>query len=308
MHALEEKPKATRQATPQRATVQTPLRFGAGHEVSSILQLQRTIGNQGVQRLVAHGLTHRPQQTGGSAAPAGPASQKIGKANVPGGPEEAGPAPLQPEAQPPGSVGDALSEKANKTTKTTTITVNVQPVSIAKDDGSNPTTIPSFTSAQTIWGKCCISLKVATSKTISKTSMRVMDEDPASSTFSPSTEESAAMTDAGAGGGTITVIVPESFQNGTSISKDIDGGGVTYMPNKANATCFLVEGSDPTNVAHEIGHALGIGQHTAGTVMEGSGAYNKANPDTVNAAQSTKARAFAFGTAGTASDCTITAA
>src|SRR5438034_4151279 len=44
------------------------------------------------------------------------------------------------------------------------VEINVQPVSVANDDGSSPTTIPSLATAQAIWGKCCVTLKVASAK------------------------------------------------------------------------------------------------------------------------------------------------
>jgi hypothetical protein len=186
------------------------------------------------------------------------------------------------------------------------VEVNVQPVSIANDDGKNPTAVPSFASAKAIWGKCCVTLKIAGTKTVSKTSFRVLDEDPATDTFTPTVEEKDLMNAAGSGGGSISIIVPETFKNGANVSKNIDGGGVTYMPNRANATCFLVEGSDPTNVAHELGHAMGNGSHNPATVMAGSGAFDKPNLDKVSAAVCGNVKKFAFGKASGKSDCTIT--
>jgi len=186
------------------------------------------------------------------------------------------------------------------------VDVSVRPVSIANDDGKSPTTVPSLATAQTIWGKCCVNLKIESAKTVSKTSFKTMDEDPSSSTFSPSAEEADAMKAAGAGGGVISVIVPETFKDGAKVDKNIDGGGVTYMPNKADASCFLVEGSDPSNVAHELGHAMGFGQHAAGTVMEGSGAFDKPNPSKVSSALCTTVRNFAFGSLAATKDCAIT--
>jgi hypothetical protein len=190
--------------------------------------------------------------------------------------------------------------------KLSKVDVSVQPVCIANDDGKSPTTVPSLASAQAIWGKCCVNIKVEAAKKVSKTSYKTIDEDPSSSTFSPSTEEADAMKAAGAGGGVISVIVPETFKDGAKVDKNIDGGGVTYMPNKDNASCFLVEGSDPTNVAHELGHAMGYGQHTAGTVMEASGAYDKPNPSKVSAALCTTVRNFAYGTTSATKDCNVT--
>jgi len=187
------------------------------------------------------------------------------------------------------------------------IEVSVQPVSVANDDGSSPTAVPSFASAQTIWAKCCLTFKVAAAKTVSKTALRVLNEAPHPATpTTPNAEEQELMTAAGAGGGTIFVIIPETFKDGANVSKNIRGGGTTRQLNLADATCFLVEGSDPTNVAHELGHAMGIRSHTAGTVMEGSGAYDKPNPTSVSAALCNTVRSFPYGKASSSSDCDIT--
>jgi hypothetical protein len=52
MRTFAEKPKATQQAISPKATVRTRSHFGHSHEVNSVLHLQRTIGNQAVQRLL----------------------------------------------------------------------------------------------------------------------------------------------------------------------------------------------------------------------------------------------------------------
>ena len=210
------------------------------------------------------------------------------------------------KAQSPGPPTATELDAGLPAAKLGKVDVSVRPVSIANDDGKSPTTVPSLGTAQTIWANCCVNLKLESATTVSKTSFKTMDEDPSSSTFSPSTEEAAAMKAAGAGGGVISVIVPETFKDGAKVDKNIDGGGVTYMPNKADASCFLVEGSDPSNVAHELGHAMGFGQHSAGTVMEGSGAFDKPNPSKVSSALCTTVRNFAFGTTAATKDCAVT--
>ncbi len=52
MRTFAQKPKAPQQATPAKSTTLGRAIFGQSHEVNSILHLQRTIGNQVVQRLL----------------------------------------------------------------------------------------------------------------------------------------------------------------------------------------------------------------------------------------------------------------
>src|SRR5216684_7422461 len=52
MHALAQKPQAAKQATSAKSTIPCRSHCGQSREVNSILHLQRTIGNQAVQRLL----------------------------------------------------------------------------------------------------------------------------------------------------------------------------------------------------------------------------------------------------------------
>ena len=52
MRTFAQKPKAPQQAIPTKPTILDRTDFGHSHEVNSLLRLQRTIGNQAVQRLV----------------------------------------------------------------------------------------------------------------------------------------------------------------------------------------------------------------------------------------------------------------
>lgn len=52
MHTFAQKPKATQQTTSAKSTTPGQARLGQGREVHSTLHLQRTIGNQAVQRLL----------------------------------------------------------------------------------------------------------------------------------------------------------------------------------------------------------------------------------------------------------------
>jgi hypothetical protein len=50
MRTFTQKPKATQQTTSAKSTIPSRAHFGQSPEVRSILNLQRTIGNQAVQR------------------------------------------------------------------------------------------------------------------------------------------------------------------------------------------------------------------------------------------------------------------
>ena len=143
----------------------------------------------------------------------------------------------------------------------------IRPVQIADDDGKNPTSLPSFDAAKAIWGKCCIDLTVNAAQTVSKTAFKTLERSPIAGPRNA--EENSLFDAAGGGGGCVSVLVPETFQRGSVISKDIDGGGVTYHSGAIVPGIAVVEGVDPTIVAHELGHAMGYKPHApAGTVME----------------------------------------
>jgi hypothetical protein len=196
-------------------------------------------------------------------------------------------------------------------TKVERLNVCVQPVQIAEDDSTSPTTLPSFAAAQTIWGKCCINLSVNAARTVSTTAFKVLDENPSSRTGTA--EEQSLFTAAGSGGSCILVFVPQTFQNGARVSKDIAGGGHTFDSGTSDAKVVAVEGVEPSVIAHELGHAmgysfaLGIRAHQpAGTVMEPSNAHNKAVPDRVASVICNQVRRFVNATpAGGNSDCTM---
>ncbi len=52
MRTFAQKPKATQQTTSAKSTIPGRAHFGQSREVNSILHLQRTIGNQAVQRVL----------------------------------------------------------------------------------------------------------------------------------------------------------------------------------------------------------------------------------------------------------------
>jgi hypothetical protein len=126
--------------------------------------------------------------------------------------------------------------------------------------------LPSFDAAKAIWGKCCIDLTVNAATTVSKSAFKTLERGPVSGPHS--TEENSLFAAAGSGGGCISVLVPATFQRGTVTSKDIDGGGVNYNSGAIVPGLAVVEGVDPSIVAHELGHAMGYKPHgPAGTVM-----------------------------------------
>ena len=69
MRTFAETSKATQQASSHKATAQTRSDFGHRYEVNSILHLQRTIGNQAVQRLLQSNAEERNTLFTGSTSP-----------------------------------------------------------------------------------------------------------------------------------------------------------------------------------------------------------------------------------------------
>lgn len=179
-------------------------------------------------------------------------------------------------------------------------TACIQPVVIAKDDGSDPTTAPSFSKVKSIWKKCCIDYSIRAAKTVKKTSFRTLDESPSNT---PTAEESALFAAAGSSS-CIQVFVPVEFaQNGTT-GKMISGGGGTYDVGTAHPKIVLVEGASPEVVAHEVGHASGYGEHDSNnTVMKPTGAYNVANSTDISSAVCATARTGAVLTIAAGTDC-----
>jgi len=180
--------------------------------------------------------------------------------------------------------------------------VCIRPVQIADDDGKKPTTLPSFDMAKTIWGKCCLDVSVSGAKTVSKTAYKTLQQE--SSTGKATAEEVGLFTAAGGAGGCISVFVAETFQDGGKISKDIDGGGATFGTPFGPAV-VVVEGIDPTIVAHELGHAMDYLPHApAGTIMEVTAAsHSQKESDQVASVICNKVRAFSGAKPSGKKDC-----
>ena len=69
MRTLLQRPKAAQRTEPAKSTIRGRTRFGYGPEVDSILHLQRTIGNQAVQRLLENNAEERNARLTGTASP-----------------------------------------------------------------------------------------------------------------------------------------------------------------------------------------------------------------------------------------------
>jgi hypothetical protein len=204
-------------------------------------------------------------------------------------PSSANPAPPVPAA-PACPAGQSVAKA----------TACIQPVVIADDDGTHPTTATSAATAVSVWGKCCETLSVSGTKTVNKTSFKTLEESPSNT---PSADESALFAAAGASS-CIQVFQPAMLKQGATADKDVSGGGGTYDGGTANPKIVLVEGAVPEVLAHEVGHALGHAGHDANaTVMKPTGHYNVANATAVSADVCTKARTGSALTTGGTADC-----
>lgn len=171
----------------------------------------------------------------------------------------------------------------------------IEPVVIADDDGTNPTTAPSFDAVQSIWNKCCINYTINATKTVNKRSFKVLDESP---TNVPTAEERRLFREAGASN-CIQVFVPRTFRQAGVVGKHISGGGGTYDGGRAHPKIVVVEGAVSEVVAHEVGHASGHDAHDASnTVMRPTGAHNRPNSTNVSKGVCRRARRGPVLTAG----------
>ena len=188
-----------------------------------------------------------------------------------------------PEEGPAAGTAEAPSEETEETHQR--MHVCIQPVQIAdprrrKRRFKNPTMLPSFAAVQSIWASCCLDITVEPARTIANADYRTLDVPQG---LNPSQEAENLFRDASIGGQCIWVFVPEGFVGfhhpGENIKK-VAGGGITYDMGNINPRVLVVEGTDPTVLAHEVGHALGYTEHRPRkTIMQPSGAYNKAVDD-----------------------------
>jgi hypothetical protein len=182
------------------------------------------------------------------------------------------------------------------------LSVCIRPVQIADDNGKKPTILPSLAEAKATWGKCCIDLSVKEPKTVSRTAFKTLDFGGSNTT----PEMNNLFYAAGEAGGCISLFIVEYFQQGNLINKDIAGGAATYGT-PGGDSIFAVEGLDPSIVAHELGHAMGLGEwaHSlAGTVMGVTAAkHNQKESDKVTEVICDKVRTSASSKPSGKKDC-----
>jgi outer membrane protein OmpA-like peptidoglycan-associated protein len=205
------------------------------------------------------------------------------------------PTPLPPQPpQPTTCPGGAQAEPR--------IAVCIQPIVVAETDGSAPLAAPSFASVTGIWGKCCLEVTVNDAITVANSDLKEIDD---AGSGAPMTAEETTLF-ATAGSTCIPVAIVDTIRRGAAAGKNVAGGGTTKDFGTNQPKVILVEGVDPTVVAHEVGHALTL-EHTddvgGRTVMHPSGAFDAPVPDGVTADICTKARAAPINNATVAESC-----
>jgi hypothetical protein len=293
VHTDGEAQQSARDVNALAYTVGSHVVFGAGRYAP---------GTPDGQHLLAHELTHVAQQTGGALTE----PQRADAASADEGP----PCPARREGAMPRSVAfthapAAILQRACATPSHESKKMHacLQPVVIADDDGSHPTSAPSFEQVRAIWGKCCVDYLVNASTRVNKTAYKTLEESP---TDTPSTEESELFRDAGTSM-CIQVFVPQTFSQGSDTGKHISGGGGTYDGATAHPKIVVVEGAASEVVAHEVGHATGYLDHdTNNTVMKPTGAHDRPNSTAVSRDVCTKGRTGSVLVQGAPEDCCLT--
>ena len=170
----------------------------------------------------------------------------------------------------------------------------IKPIVVADDNGKNPTSFPSTQKLKDIFGKCCLKVGVGSTAKIKKSSFKTLDFD--GSTLSA---EGTKLIKKKRRGSSIEVYIVENFKNGGTIGKNIGGGGFTVFSGQKKASVVLVNGTDPTVLAHEVAHAHGAG-HALGTSSSGnptvakpSGSHSVAVSENVSKEVCDKARGSA---------------
>src|SRR5262249_24264195 len=106
----------------------------------------------------------------------------------------------------------------------TRMTATIQPVRVARDDGSDPTVLPSFARLD-IWRRCCVDFTIAAPRTINSTAMQIVDD-----VGGLPTAEELALIAAAPGGTQINVIIVKNFDTGGGVLNPDSGGGALTEP------------------------------------------------------------------------------
>ncbi|MBK0327761.1 DUF4157 domain-containing protein [Rhodobacteraceae bacterium F11138] len=173
---------------------------------------------------------------------------------------------------------------------------SVQPVAIANDDGSSPTTVPNLQEVADIWGRCCIDVTINATRTISGTRFREIED--AGSGAAPTVEQNDLFALTGESNA-VEVFFVDTIRRGADAGTHVAGGGTTKNSGSANAKIFVVRGVLPSIVAHELAHAfnvhhgLGVRADGVSTIARPTGAHNRAAAQNVSDAICTNARANA---------------
>lgn len=183
----------------------------------------------------------------------------------------------------------------------TVMTATVQPVRIARNDGTHPTTLPSFARLD-IWRRCCVDVRVASPITINNTAFQTVDD--LDGAAGPTAEENSVIALIPAGT-QINVIMVNNFSVGGVVSTTARGGAVTFNFATAQPSVFAVQSAVSEVIAHEVGHGLtGSAAHTCpDTVMCPTSSPTVPNSHHVNAGVCASARTGAVLTASTTSCC-----
>ena len=161
----------------------------------------------------------------------------------------------------------------------------IQPVLIADDDGSSPTTAPSFTAVRDIWSRCCVDITVASAITVSGTRFKDIDN---AENLVPTIEEKDMINDAGAGTNCVPVFVVDTISLSGVSGKNVSGGGYTLTSGLPGPHIVVVDGGSSWLVAHELGHGFdvdhGLGTRADGqpTIAQPTGSFNGAGSEKVS--------------------------
>ncbi len=233
------------------------------------------------KQLLAHELTHVVQQSGADGVRVGQSNEKRGLSPITQLPDHGTADDLVKRDKDKGSGHQKLKETQKKAPKCQIAKAQIRPVFFRNDPGKNdpsPTgksLAPRLQEANRIWGKCGVEFTAAEPR---------MVEDSESKIAGNKREE-------------LTVVERAYSKKGTGpqvffLDNDLSffGGGVTGPKDQTGDDAKIMlsdHGSNDRLLAHELGHAMGIGFHPDAapylpnnSIMQPSG-VNKTNPDLV---------------------------